>query len=205
VFDESSQRIRSDFYIRFGWGYYKWWNLWASNNALVFLAYMKGKGDLGVIHGNLCEGSFKCGIPLVMNIVFPLGGVAQRCFVEFWRPRYWVVTVEHCWYRVFVGVRIHSMLVLFWFLTMPLVSKFISLVSVHKRNISFVVSFFNSKGHSLLSTFVKVGIGIFLHASMWFGNPSCYLPQIGMEPTWKDVKKNLCRHEEISQANNMTL
>jgi hypothetical protein len=85
--------------------------------------------------------------------------------------------VERGWSRVFVGAGLHSMLVLFWVSTKPpLVSKLISHVSDHEINTSFVVSFFNFEGHPLLSVFVKVGIGVFLHGSVWFGNPCCFSP-----------------------------
>jgi hypothetical protein len=98
------------------------------------------------------------------------------------------------------------MLVLLWLSTRnPLISRFLPPAYVNERKFPFANLFFFSEGLPFLSAFVKVGIGVVFHGSVWFGIPCCSFPWMGMEPNWNDVKKIIHRHEEISQANNNAL
>jgi hypothetical protein len=123
-------------------------------SAFELLIHMEGRGEVGIIHCNLFEDEFKCGIPLVMDLKISSGGVVQQFSKELWQSRLWVVVDDHCWSYVIVGVGFHLTLVLFWASTKPpLVSRSILPISIREGNFYFVVSFFNSKGRPFLSVF----------------------------------------------------
>jgi hypothetical protein len=96
----------------------KWLSVWVGGRVVVLLAHMKDMGEVGIIHGNLCEGGYKCGISLVMDLF------------SFWRCGSEVLYgslvvsllggyIEHCWSQVYVGAGLHSMLDLDWISTRP--------------------------------------------------------------------------------------
>jgi hypothetical protein len=140
---------------------------------MVFLTHFGCKGNMNVIHCTMCVDNFLCVFYLVMAHVSSLKRWGSSdTFLLFGFPSLgWCGCLG-----VLVGVGLHSMSVLIGVSTRnPLVSKFLlsGFVCVWKFSLADFLLFVENP---LLFSFVKVGIGVSPHSSMWLGFSCCCLP-----------------------------